>query len=504
MGLPKIKLNAFESRAMQRTTLLALVLGAWGYLAASWLITPPVSGSVFITFTLVLSVTSVIVRLALRRVLVWLYQRGKSRMRVLIYGAGQTGVQLANALRTDQDVEAVAFVDDNPTLTNMLVAGLPVFSPTQLLDLVNRKSVGRVILAMPSLSQPKLARLARNLETLGCEIQTIPSFAQLLNEGVPPRPRRLVADAFLNRSGLDAEIPGVSSTYAGRRILITGGGGSIGAELCRQLVLCRPTALVIFEVSEAALYEIEAELGGMLASLGDAAGSTAPKAAPEIVPVLGSVTDSQGPSPPPSRRTASRSCCTRPPTSTSPCSSATRSRGSRTTSSAPMSWPRRRAGRAWRASSSSRTDKAVRPVGILGASKRLAELVVQDLATRGANTRFSMVRFGNVLGSSGSVVPRFEEQIARGGPVTLTDEGVTRYFMTISEAARQVLMAGSFTRGGRRLRARHGRPGADPPPRPADDRGGGLHRARRGQPGRRHRDRRDPACAPARSSTRIC
>jgi FlaA1/EpsC-like NDP-sugar epimerase len=353
-------------------------------------------------------------------------------------------VQLANALRTDPAVEAVAFVDDNPMMTNMLVAGLPVYSPTRLLDLVRRKNVGRVILAMPSLSQPKQARLAQNLRTLGCEIQTIPSFAQLLCHGVPHRPRKLAADAFLNRSGLDTEIPGASDTYAGRRVLITGGGGSIGAELCRQILLCRPAALVILEISEVALYEIEAELAGMVRTMAKAAGAGT---LPEIVPVLGSVTDPKAVAAALGTHRIeivlhSAAYKHVPMLERNPIAGLENN----VLGTHVLAEASRRAGVARFILIS--TDKAVRPVGILGASKRLAELVVQDLATRGGNTRFSMVRFGNVLGSSGSVVPLFEEQIARGGPVTLTDEGVTRYFMTISEAARLVLMAGSFTLGG--------------------------------------------------------
>ena len=449
MGLTRIKLNAFESHAIRRTALLASVLSVWGHLAAPWVGATTLPGSTFVTFCLVLTTLLILTRLALRRLLVWLYRHGQFRDRVLIYGAGQTGLQLAEALRSDPKVEAIAFVDDNPTLQNMLIAGLPVYAPTRLPGVMRRKGVGRVILAMPSLSQPKQAQLARNLATFGCEVQTIPSFAQLLGQGMAPRPRKLSADTFLNRSGLDDEIPGVTETYAGRRVLVTGGGGSIGAELCRQILLCRPKALVIFELSEVALYAIEAELSEMARTIGARGpGETPlPSDVPEIVPVLGSIAD------PGAVAAALKRNRVEIVLHAAAYKHVPLLERNEIAGLANNAIGTQVVAEASRAAQVARfilvsTDKAVRPAGILGGSKRLAELIVQDMATRAGNTRFSMVRFGNVLGSSGSVVPLFEQQIARGGPVTLTDEGVTRYFMTISEAVRLVLVAGSFTRGG--------------------------------------------------------
>jgi len=248
---------------------------------------------------------------------------------------------------------------------------------------------------------------------------------------------RLISPAdLLGRTRLDKALPVAAASYAGRVVMITGAGGSIGAELCRQLIALRPRKLVFLERSEPALYALDMGLRAKAAAAGI-----------EVVPVLGSVTDARL-----LRRTLTRHAVEVvlhaaaykhvPMVEMNPIAGLVNN-----------VIGTRRMAEAARAAGVRRfilisTDKAVRPQSVMGASKRLAEIIVQDLARHSANTLFSMVRFGNVLGSSGSVVPLFQAQIARGGPVTLTHGEASRYFMTIREAARLVLLAGGFARGG--------------------------------------------------------
>jgi FlaA1/EpsC-like NDP-sugar epimerase len=262
----------------------------------------------------------------------------------------------------------------------------------------------------------------------------VPSFAQLVGEeAFIDTLTPVVAGRFLGRQQVDQGLLPGFAAYAGQSVLVSGAGGSVGSELCRQLLAMRPRRLVLFEVSEIALYTIDRELRELAEGM-----------AIDIVPVLGSTTDSR------MARAVMVEHCVEvvlhaaaykhvPLVEANPIAGlANNVLGTRTMGDAANEAGVKRFVLI-------STDKAVRPTNIMGASKRLAELVVQDLAKRSNGTVFSMVRFGNVLGSSGSVIPLFKEQIARGGPVTLTHEDVTRYFMTISEAAQLVLLAGSFS-----------------------------------------------------------
>ncbi|WP_413463845.1 polysaccharide biosynthesis protein [Alloyangia pacifica] len=435
LQLPRIKLNAFETRGITRTALFS-VLTAVAALAIDALLAPGLALPVYFNFGILLMVLSAAWRIALRHVTIVAYRRTKQRMRVLIYGAGKTGQQLVAALRHDDAIEPICFVDDNPTLQTLVVSGLRVHAPSTVKHLIETRAIDRVVLAMPSIRQPELARIAHRLRAIGCEVHALPSFAELVGEGeLRKRVSPVSLDDLLGRGRLESELPGVSHAYSGRRILITGAGGSIGSELCRQLLGCKPECIVALDHSELALYNIDKELR-------DLSGNGL-----KITPVLGSVLD---------ETLVARvleqyridvvlhaAAYKHLPLVENNVIAGMRNNvlGTKVIAEAA-----REAGVERFILVSS--DKAVRPTNVMGASKRLAELLVQDLATRSSDTRFSMVRFGNVLGSSGSVIPLFEEQIARGGPVTLTDTRVTRYFMTISEAARLVLLAGSFSRGG--------------------------------------------------------
>ena len=433
-GLPYMQLNSYESRGVAKSALLVGILGCVG-LGLNIIAVAGLPVGVFFVFSLLLACTTIFGRMLMRQITLWVYRRNEGHLRVLVYGAGQTGQQLVAALRTDDKVMPVAFVDDNPTLQSTTILGLRVHAPTVIKDLVADKRIDRVVLAMPSLSQPRQARIAHALSEMGCEVHVLPSFAELVSSGdMGKRSVPVTLDQYLGRNRLESELPGVSHAYRGRRILVTGAGGSIGSELCRQLIAAEPECVVLFDHSELALYNIEKELSDI-----------APRV--QCVPVLGSVCDTML-----VKRVLEQHKVQvvlhaaaykhLPLVQTNPIAGLQNNViGTKTLADAS-----REAGVERFILVSS--DKAVRPTNVMGASKRLAEMVVQDLATRSTSTMFSMVRFGNVLGSSGSVIPLFEEQIARGGPVTLTHGAVTRYFMTISEAARLVLLAGSFARGG--------------------------------------------------------
>lgn len=436
LGIPNMRLKAYESLSVVRTAAFSGLL-----VVALWFICR-VTGQAFAAvgyslFGLLFFLGSVGVRLAMLNFYLLVLRWGQRRWRVLIYGAGTTGTQLAAALKSHDSIVVVAFMDDDESLHSMTIAGLRVLAPSRIEQIVRDREIDRVLLAMPSASAPKQMQIARRLQSLGVDVLALPSFAQLVGaEALVDNLAPVTADQFLGRQSVEEQVTDGVAAYAGRSILVTGAGGSIGSELCRQLLTFGPKRLVLFEMSELALYEIDRELRARQ-NLGDTV----------IVPVLGSVTDSR----------ATRSAMSDhevevvihaaaykhvPLVESNPVAGMSNNvLGTRTLADAAEEAGVERF-------ILISTDKAVRPTNVMGASKRLAEMVVQDLAKRSRKTVFSMVRFGNVLGSSGSVVPLFKEQILRGGPITLTHEDVTRYFMTISEAVHLVLLAGSFSSSG--------------------------------------------------------
>ncbi len=431
-GIPKIKLKSYESQAILITGACSAFLAASLYVFAKFIgyVLPPVAA---ILFGLIYFLSSVASRAIMLRLLLWVLRSSQPRCRVVIYGAGTTGMQLAAALKSHDSIVPVAFVDDSKSLQSLTIAGLKVFSPDRIAILAKNREIDRVLLAMPSISAPKQAQIARRLQAFGVDVFAVPSFAQLAGtEAIIDTLAPILPGKLLGRKQIETLMPEGSDAYRGKVILVTGAGGSIGSEICRQLVEHAPRRLVLMEVSEAALYAIDKELRE------DARANSI-----EIIPVLGSVTDSR----------ISRAIMSNngvqvtihaaaykhvPLVESNPLAGMMNNvLGTRVLADAAEEAGVERF-------ILISTDKAVRPTNIMGASKRLAELVVQDLAKRSRKTVFSMVRFGNVLGSSGSVVPLFNEQIARGGPVTVTDPDVTRFFMTITEAVRLVLLAGSF------------------------------------------------------------
>jgi len=436
LGLPRIQLKSYEISAMGRSAMLALAL-ALLLIALNRTLDAPSTTSAPVTFAMVYLVLSAVLRLIMLQVLLHIYRKDIPSTRVLIYGAGKTGMQLAMALKSHESIRALAFIDDNTVLHNLSVAGLQVLPSHRLEQLIRDQSVDRVLLAMPSLSSPRQAQIARRVAGLGVEVQALPSFAQLVGQEeiidklAPVLPRK-----FLGRPHLDSTLSGGCQAYRGKSVMITGAGGSIGSELCRQILNCNPARLVLLEITEFSLYSVERELHAL-----------AEDTECEIVPVLGSINDAR------KLRDTIRQHDVKvilhaaaykhvPLVEANPEAGITNNVfGTQTVALAALEAGIERF-------ILISTDKAVRPIGIMGASKRLAEIVIGDFARRSDKTIFTMVRFGNVLGSSGSVIPLFQEQILRGGPVTLTHDDMTRYFMTVQEATRLVLWAGNLAQGG--------------------------------------------------------
>ena len=431
-GINRIKLNAYETRAILRTAVYAFAVSLSVAVMVNWAHLP-MPGVTAVLFGLMFFTGSIAVRIGMLHGLLWVLRHGHPRRPVLIYGAGNTGMQLAAALMAHDEIRPVAFLDDNRSLHGLTIAGLPVLSPNAVAGIAKARAIDRVLLALPSLSAPKQLQIARRMRRDGIEVQAVPSFAQLIGGAslleslVPISPDHLLGrDVFRDQTG------DWVAHYAGCSVVVTGAGGTIGAELCRQLLAAGVARLVLFEISEFALYTIDKDLRQM-----------DPEGKSEIVAVLGSVTDAA------LARATLRACRADfifhaaaykhvPMVEANPLAGMENNvLGTRIIAEAAQEAG---VGRFVLISS----DKAVRPTNVMGASKRLAELVVQDLALRSSGTVFSSVRFGNVLGSSGSVVPLFQEQIAQGGPVTVTHRDVTRFFMACAEAVQLVLLAGSY------------------------------------------------------------
>lgn len=369
---------------------------------------------------------------------------GNARRRgepVAIYGAGDSGRQLAATLRMGLDYMPVVFLERDPALRGRSVDTLNVLDPYQedLVDALTDMGVREILLAIPGLQRSQRRSILERLEKLTFRVRTVPSMEDILSgKARLDQLEEVSIDDLLGRDQVPA-LPGLlGSCIAGRNVLVTGAGGSIGSELCRQVLAEGARRLVLLEHSEVALYQIEMELRQTIERGG---------LATKLVAVLGSVQDAALVS----RVFAAQQFNT--------VYHAAAYKHVPIVEDNPFQGVRNNVNGTWTVAAAAykhevnhfvliSTDKAVRPTNVMGATKRLAELVVQAHALMGGRTVFSMVRFGNVLGSSGSVVPLFRKQIADGGPVTVTHQDVTRYFMTIPEAVQLVIQAGAMARGG--------------------------------------------------------
>lgn len=359
---------------------------------------------------------------------------------VLIYGAGMAGQQLSLSLRHDPRFRLVGFIDDDEVTAGHRLDGMPIYAPDTLRETIALRAVHTVLLALPSISRRRKREIIEMLGELDIHVQTLPSVHEVVDGRVSISDLREVQIQDL--LGRDPVAPNdilLGRTTTAKTVLVTGAGGSIGSELCRQILANGARRLILLEQSEFALYTIESELN----ALADFKGS----ARLEIVPVLGSITDAA---------TLERifeadsvdtifhaAAYKHVPLVESNCIA-----GILNNFVGTYTLAKKAAEAGVKDFILISTDKAVRPTNVMGASKRAAEQVVQAMATLFPDTCFSMVRFGNVLGSSGSVVPLFQRQIEAGGPITLTHRDVTRYFMTIEEASNLVIQAGGLAQGG--------------------------------------------------------
>ncbi|MFN0186988.1 MAG: polysaccharide biosynthesis protein [Aquabacterium sp.] len=385
----------------------------------------------------------------------WLggFYRGKRRVaglpRVLIYGAGAAGRQLAAVLNASLELIPVGFIDDDTTLQGNAINGLTVHPPKGLSPLVEKYDVTDVLLAIPSAGREQRNQIINALAPLGLRVRTLPGLLDLATGRVQAGDLRdLEIEDLLGRDPVAPNTILLNRNVRGKVVLVTGAGGSIGGELCRQILSLGPSRLLMVDASEFALYSIHQELQ---AALPRAEGED-PRRVPLLVPLLASVQDS--------RRIDEILSSWRPHTvyhaaayKHVPLVEHNPAEGVRNNVLGTLNTALAAASHGVSNFVLISTDKAVRPTNIMGASKRLAEQVLQALAAETAASRtrgtcFSMVRFGNVLGSSGSVVPLFRQQIRDGGPVTLTHADITRYFMTIPEAAQLVIQSGAMAQGG--------------------------------------------------------
>ena len=359
-----------------------------------------------------------------------------TRPAVLIYGAGDAGTHLAYSLRASHRI--VGFLDDDPALHRRDVAGIRVFSPSQLGNLIRDYQVRDCILSIPSLTPSRRKEIVTLLGSHGLKIRSLPAIVDLVSgKYLVSQIKEIDLDDLLGRSSIPPDTSLIRQMIAGRSIMVTGAGGSIGSELCRKIARWNPQRLVLFEANEFALYNIERELSQLADII--------------IVPVLGSVTDDervrQAITNNDVRVIFHAAAHKHVPLVEKNALEGIKNNvfGTKTVADAAFDL-----GVEHFVLIS--TDKAVRPTNVMGATKRWAELIIGEKAAlavrKGTGQRFSAVRFGNVLGSNGSVVPLFKEQIAGGGPITLTDTAMTRYFMSIHEAAELIVQAGALSEGG--------------------------------------------------------
>lgn len=381
-----------------------------------------------------------------------LYQSIFQRMnlpKAVIYGAGVAGRQLAQALAHSHEMQVVAFLDDDDRLRGHVLNGLSIHSSGDLQGLVETQGVRTVLLAIPSLPRQQRNEILAGLRHLRVAVRTLPNLNDLARGRVSTADlHELDIDDLLGREPVVPNHVLLARNIVGKVVLVTGAGGSIGSELCRQILAVTPAKLLLIEQSEFALYAIHQELEEKLVGLDGAR-------PPVLVPLLASVQDDD--------RMREIMSTWHPDTvfhaaayKHVPLVEHNPAAGIKNNVLGTLRTAQAAAENGVTDFVLISTDKAVRPTNVMGASKRLAEMALQALAANYAGTsggivdgtKFSMVRFGNVLGSSGSVVPKFRQQIRHGGPITLTHHDVTRYFMTIPEAAQLVIQAGAMAKGG--------------------------------------------------------
>lgn len=390
-----------------------------------------------VVYALFALVTSGGIRLLAR--VMFAQQNNTQKVPVLIYGAGSSGRQLAQALMNGDQYQPVVFVDDDKTLQKSTIMGIAVQNPEQIASLIKSRNIGRVLLAIPSASRSRKREVIDMLEHLSVPVLSIPGMSDLVDGNMRiDELQDVKIEDLLGRDPVAPRLKLMTANIQDKVVMVTGAGGSIGSELCRQIIRYSPKTLVLFELSEYALYAIEKELRHLINEL---------NVDVQLVPVMGTV----------QRQSRIETVMSSFNVHTVYHAAAYKHvplveynvvEGVRNNVFGTLYTAEAAIKAGVETFVLISTDKAVRPTNVMGASKRLAELVLQALAKRQLKTRFCMVRFGNVLGSSGSVVPLFREQIRKGGPITVTHKDIIRYFMTIPEAAQLVIQAGAMGKGG--------------------------------------------------------
>ncbi len=395
--------------------------------------------SVPINFALVLLVFIGGSRVLVRSYYQWLIKHFTEKEAVLIYGAGGAGTQLASALMPGNEFYTVAFIDDDKVLWKHTVHGIRVHPPKDIQKLINEHGIKKVLLALPNASKQQRKAVLDRLTPYPVHVQTIPSMTEILSgNATVDQLQEVELEDLLGRDPVPPKEELFTACIQGKTVLVTGAGGSIGSELCRQILKAKPDQLILYEVSEFALYAIEQELSKAILTNGNSI---------SLIPILGSVCNRQRMQEV-FQRYAVHTVYHAAAYKHVPIVEQNIFEGIRNNVVGTQTVAELAKQFAVERFVLISTDKAVRPTNVMGATKRLAELVVQDLAVECASTVFSMVRFGNVLGSSGSVVPLFRKQIQAGGPLTVTHPEITRFFMTIPEASQLVIQAGAMALGG--------------------------------------------------------
>jgi FlaA1/EpsC-like NDP-sugar epimerase len=364
------------------------------------------------------------------------FNLNSNRTKVLIYGAGDAGLQLSSALKSSVQYKLVGFIDDSRELQGNQISGLNIFSVKNVENLINKYKVDEIFIAMPSVSRNKRRQILQYLEKFQVDVKILPSMLDLAQGKVAIDDLRTVSiKDLLGRNIASPTEQLLGKNIIKKSVLISGAGGSIGSELARQILILRPKSIILYELNELALYSIENELQALKVSNVN------------IYPVLGSVNN----------KLRFRSVLKHFEVNTVyhaaaykhvPMVEFNNIEGIQNNIFGTLVAAQAAIKEKVETFVLISTDKAVRPTNTMGATKRCAELILQALSDEQTNTKFSMVRFGNVLGSSGSVIPLFEKQIKQGGPITVTDKNIVRYFMTIPEAVELVIQAGALAKGG--------------------------------------------------------
>jgi FlaA1/EpsC-like NDP-sugar epimerase len=359
---------------------------------------------------------------------------------VLIYGAGSAGQQLAASMRSEPAMRLCGYIDDDRRLDGQRLDGDKVFWSGHLRDLIEKRNITDILLALPRINRRKRRAIVEQVREFKVHVQTLPNMQEIISGKIAFSDiRELEIEDLLGREPVLPNELLFGRTIVGKAVLVTGAGGSIGGELCRQIAKSGASRLLMLDISEFALYEIEKELKKLVTKQAGAG--------LELTPILGSVIDAD--------RLGEIFATWNPDTvfhaaayKHVPLVEANPIEGIRNNILGTQTLAAAAEAARVKDFILISTDKAVRPTNVMGATKRAAEQIIQNFADTASETRFSMVRFGNVLGSSGSVVPLFRKQIEQGGPITLTDRKVTRYFMTIPEAAQLVIQAAGMAKGG--------------------------------------------------------